>query len=208
MDNKFKAEKYQSLNENIKCEEFSDIIIKNLNEAPLFFIECKEYERANILNSKFNITSDGDITPVRGKEKTELSETELDLYSNLTKAIRQSEQFKQFIDFLNDDCIILKNKKPAEFWNNKSNDIDSILSSLIKDYNKCIKSGNFEADCKSFDIKNIRSSTKNILVCALAWRLSDLDRTWDICTVKGNYGFGKLICNHYSNVKKIPAEYI
>lgn len=204
LDNNFKAERYQTLqNNNVKCEKYSDIVIKNLSEEQLFFIECKEYKRSNILNIKFNISSNGDLLPIVENE----NDNNIELYQDLIQALKQSTGFKSFIKFLNSNCLLLNNKKPIDFWNNKIND-DKMLKSLISIYNKGIKSDKFEADCKKFDIKKIRESTKNILICALAWRLSDIDRTWDICTVQGDYNFGKLIRNHYLKNKKIPAEYI
>lgn len=91
----------------------------------------------------------------------------------------------------------------------KKQDVDDkFLASLIKQYNKIVKNGNVESDCKEFKADNIRNSTKNTLACALCWRLIDPNHTWDICHIKDIDFFGDLIRHHYQSEKKIPAKYI
>ena len=79
--------------------------------------------------------------------------------------------------------------------------------SLMKAYNKLVDDGKTEADCKKFDGKLIRESTRNMLAVALAWRLADLSHTWDICKME-DFDIGDLIRSHYTQQKAIPAKYI
>ena len=46
-----------------------------------------------------------------------------------------------------------------------------------------IDSLDLTAQNQHFDPDVIRSTTINMLACALLWRLSDKTRTWDICHV-------------------------
>ena len=77
----------------------------------------------------------------------------------------------------------------------------------MKAYNKLVDDGKTEADCKKFDGKLIRESTRNMLAVALAWRLADLSHTWDICKME-DFDIGNLIRSHYMEQKAIPAKYI
>lgn len=97
--------------------------------------------------------------------------------------------------------------KPSELYFNREDVSDKTLNNLMARYNKFLKSGQAEADCKPFDSKLVREKTRNMLACALCWRLADPKRTWDICTIEDIPFFSDLILAHYAS-KKIPAKYI
>ena len=72
---------------------------------------------------------------------------------------------------------------------------------LVPKYNRLVRNGLTEADCKEFDLDVIRDSTAGALACALAWRLAN-KCTWDICRIKTD--FGPYLAGKYgegSNVK-------
>lgn len=97
--------------------------------------------------------------------------------------------------------------KPSELYFGKQEVTDKVLKSLMAKYNKFLKSGKAEADCKPFDPDLVREKTRNILACGLCWRLGDPRRTWDICSIEDIDFFGDLVRQHYAS-KKIPAKYI
>ena len=207
----WEARRYQKLSEDegARDEDYSDVVVESRDGSRKFFIECKEYERSNVLNMQFDIKEDGGISPVKGKKRERLDEAEAGLAEGLVDAIRASDGYRGFLQFLNARNKWLKNLKPAMFWfDNETEDAERVLPGLIKAYNKLVKGGKVEADCKEFDAKKIRPSTANQLACALAWRLSDPDRTWDICKVDGIPNLGKMVRRHYAEGKACPAAYI
>ena len=211
LSKKFEACRYQPLSEDNgrRDEDYSDVIVQEIAGDSRFFIECKEFDRSNVLNLRFDIGQDGRAVPVKGKDRTALSETETERVSSLTESIQGSDGFGRFVDFLNSRNRLLKGLKPSEFWfDEDAEDADRFLPALIRAYNKAVRGGKTEADCKEFDEKKLRDSTKNILLCALCWRLSDPKRTWDICKVDRIPGFGDMIRRHYADGKAETAKYI
>lgn len=207
---RWKASRYQTLKEDdgSRDEDFSDVVVEEKRTGDRFFIECKEFERSNVLNLQFDIASDGRLSPVKGKKREKLTETEEDSVSGLVEAIGGCQEYSDFITFLNERNRLLKGLKPADFWADpEHDDARRFLPSLISKYNGLVKAGKVEADCKEFDADNLRDSTLNQLVCALCWRLSDQDRTWDICKVRVR-DMGKLVRRHYSGGKAEPAKYV
>ena len=209
---KYSAKRFQQLSEDdgSRDEDFSDVVVEERKTGSKFFIECKEFERSNVLNLQFDIKADGQLIPVAGKKRTALDEAETERVSGLVKSIKGCGGYSDFIDFLNTRNKFIKNLRPADFWSDtECEDAKRFLPSLISAYNKLVKSGKVEADCKEFDVKKLRDSTLNQLVCALCWRLSDPDnRTWDICKIDDIPDFGKLVRRHYSDGKAKSAKYI
>lgn len=79
---------------------------------------------------------------------------------------------------------ILEGAKPIEVYGGEKR-FDP--RKLIPKYNKMVRGGLTEADCKEFDLDVIRESTVGALACALAWRLAN-KCTWDICRIKTDFG--------------------
>lgn len=210
LSKRWKASRYQTLSEDdgARDEDYSDVVVEEKKTGERFFIECKEFERSNVLNLQFDIRSDGSLSPVRGKNREKLSETEEERASPLVSSVAECEGYGDFIAFLNNRNRLLKGLKPADFWDDpETDDAKRFLPSLISKYNGMVKDGKVEADCKEFDGKNLRGSTLNQLVCALCWRLSDPDRTWDICKVEVP-DIGRLVRRHYAEGKSEPAKYV
>lgn len=212
LSRKYSAKRYQKLTEENgnRDEDFSDVVVEDRKTGDRFFVECKEFERSNVLNVQFDIKSDGEIFPVKGKKREALDEAETECVSGLVKAVRECEGYAEFIEFLNTRNRFIHGLRPADFWSDPdSADARRFLPGLVSAYNKLVKAGKVEADCKEFDVKKLRDSTANQLVCALCWRLSDPDnRTWDICKVDRIPDMGRLVRRHYAGGKAEPAKYI
>lgn len=210
LQKQYDVRRFQSVFENkkVRDEEYSDILVENLKTGEKFFIECKEADRSNVINMQFDIRESGKLVPVKSAGRKELDETELNDVQPFIDIISNNDEYKTFIDFLNTENNLLDGICPAEYYFKRNKNSD-VLSKLIKQYNALVKHGGVEADCKTFDIKNIRKSTIPVLICALCWRLSEPEnRTWDICHVSDIPNFGDMIRRHYSSGKKIPARYI
>lgn len=203
----FRASHYQcktSLKEDDgRDEDYSDIEIEDTSTGSKFFIECKE-KKANFVTTQFNINEDGTVTPVAGKSRDPLED---EASQKLASLIEESEQFQKFIEFLDTQNPLLGKSKPSQLYFGHEEVTDAVLKQLMAKYNKFLKTGEAEADCKPFDEKLIREKTRNMLACGLCWRLSDPSRTWDVCTVKDIPFFSDLVKSHYAS-KKIPAKYI
>lgn len=170
----------------------------------MFFIECKE-AKANFITTQIDINEDGrTVTRVFGKSRRPL-EDEASL--KLAEMIQEDPSFQNFSEFLELESELLGGVRPREFWFGEKDVTDNILKKLMAKYNKFLKTGEAEADCKPFDSKLVREKTRNILACGLAWRLGDKSRTRDICSIKEIPFFSDLILAHYAS-KKIPAKYI
>lgn len=207
----YDVRRFQSVFEKTsgRDEDYSDIVVENLKSGEKFFIECKEVDRSNVMNLQFDIRENGDIVPVRSVGRKNLAETELDLIGPFLSVIRKNPEYRGFIEFLNTRNPLLGNVPPSEYYFDRADDADSLTPRLLEKYNDLVKSGGVEADCKKFDPKNIRPSTRSMLVCALCWRLSDpANRTWDIFHSSDIPRFGDMIRRHYSFEKKIPVRYI
>lgn len=208
LKDKFEAKHYQaksSLKEDDgRDEDYSDIEIQVSGSDEKIFIECKE-KKANFVTTQFDINEDGSVTPVAGKNRDKKIEDDATL--KLAEMIQENDDFQKFIEFLHLDSDLLGGMKPVELYFGKQDVSDKTLSGLMARYNKFLKSGQAEADCKPFDSKLVREKTRNILACGLCWRLGDPKRTWDICSVKSIPFFSDLILAHYAG-KKIPAKYI
>jgi hypothetical protein len=88
---------------------------------------------------------------------------------------------------------MLGGMKPSELYFGKQEVTDRVLNGLMSKYNKFLKTGKAEADCKPFDPDLVREKTRNILACGLCWRLDDPRRTWDICSIEDIDFFGDLV---------------
>ena len=199
----FEASRYQTITENDgnRDEDFSDIVVTNLQTKEKFFIECKKGIKDNCVTTQFDImSSDYSLIPVSGKNREKIED---DLMNRLASDIQTSEEYQKFCEFMesSQDGI-----RPADCY---FGEIDqSKLDKLISDYNKMVDQGKVEADNKKFDKDNIRDSTRGILGCALLWRLSDESHTWDICHLTDIPYFSDLVKHHYCADKSIPAKYI
>lgn len=207
LSNKLESSHYQaknSLKENDgRDEDYSGVMIKMLESGEKIFIECKE-KKANFITPQFDINENGIVTPVIGK----CHEEAVDRASlRLTEMIQEDNGLQKFVEFLQLDNDLLDGMKPSELYYSRQDVSDKILSSLMSKYNRFLKSGEAESDCKPFDQKLVREKTRNMLACGLCWRLGDPRRTWDICTVKDIPFFSDLILAHYHS-KRIPAKYI
>lgn len=208
---RFKASHFQDQSKKMiegedlggRNEDYSDIQIKCQDSGKTFFIECKE-AKANFVTIQFDFKEDGKVIPVFGKSRERLDD---EVASRLAEKIEENEDYQEFIDFLNSPCKLVNNDLLSDYWFKRKDADDRTIQSLIAKYNKFLKSGKAESDCKPFDGKLIRESTRNTLVCGLCWRLSDQSRTWDVCSIDGIDFFGELIQAHYAS-KKIPAKYI
>jgi hypothetical protein len=58
---KYSAKRFQRLSEDdgSRDEDFSDVVVEERKSGEKFFIECKEFERSNVLNLQFDIKADG-----------------------------------------------------------------------------------------------------------------------------------------------------
>lgn len=79
---------------------------------------------------------------------------------------------------------LLNGTKPIDVYSGKK-EFDP--RKLVPKYNKLVRNGLTEADCKEFDLDVIRDSTAGALACALAWRLAN-KCTWDICRIRTDFG--------------------
>lgn len=210
LSRRWKAYRYQSLREDggRRDEDFSDVAVEELGPGERFFVECKEFEAANVLNVRFDIGSDGSLFPVRGIGRERLEGEDAEAMAPLTAAIRWSDGFREFVGFLNRRTQLLRNLRPADFWDDpETDDAKRFVGPLVSKYNKVVRSGEAPADCKEFDAGNLRESTLNQLVVALCWRLSDPSRTWDICRARVP-GAGRMLRKHYSDEMAEPAKYV
>lgn len=210
LSRKWKAYRYQTLKEDdgARAEDYSDVAVEDLRTGERFFVECKEFEAANVLNVRFDVGSDGSLSPVRGAGRERLAGEDAEALAPLTSAILESDGFRSFVEFLNARTPLLRNLRPAAFWDDaETDDAARFVGPLIRKYNKEVKSGGVQADCKQFDGDNLRKSTLNQLVVALCWRLSDSSRTWDICRVRVPEA-GAMLRRHCSDEMAEPAKYV
>ena len=114
-------------------------------------------------------------------------------YAGIANAVNKSDQFEKFKSFMTSGQKLLKNVKPIDVYFGREK-FDP--KKLIPKYNKLVRRGLTEADCKEFDLDVIRDSTAGALACALAWRLAN-KCTWDICRIKTD--FGPYLAGKYGN---------
>lgn len=169
MSEEFKASRFKP-KKGQRSENFPDVYIQK-KDGSGFFVECKEYSRANMINARFTINDDCSIT------------TNNPNYKNLAILLSKSEQFNKFKKFMLSKQKLLDNKKPIDIYCGKQ---EFDVKKLIPKYNKLVRNGFTESDCKEFDLDNIRKSTIGVMSCALAWRLIN-KCTWDICQIKTNF---------------------
>ena len=216
---KFKASRFQTVDEDdgSRDEDFSDVVVDDLETGEQFFIECKQNASDNIITTMFDIREVGNdpesqfryfyLVPVEGKSRDAVPSGSDDPRNALAHDLVCNEDFQQFNDFLAEPNELLDGICPADFLLDKDDVTDQLLTRLMKAYNKLVDEGKTEADCKKFDGKLIRESTRNMLAVALAWRLADPSHTWDICKQE-DFDIGNLIRSHYTEQKAIPAKYI
>lgn len=212
LNNRFSAERYQTLTEfdGNRDEDYSDIVIYDKKSKNKIFVECKQSVADNISQLMIDLVQKNDTVipiPVKGINREPV---EGDVYKALSKVIRKNDEFKAFISFLN--TPIKFNKKtylPRDFYFDNIECDNNTLVKLIHQYNNMIDSLDLTAQNQHFDPDVIRSTTINMLACALLWRLSDKTRTWDICHVPlHGIGFSKMIVTHYQTSKAEPVDYI
>lgn len=105
-------------------------------------------------------------------------------YAGIASIVNKSGQFRKFKSFMTTGQRLLSGAKPLDVYRGKTA-FDP--RKLIPKYNKLVRNGLVEADCKEFDTETVRESTAGALACALAWRLANKG-TWDICRVKTDFG--------------------
>lgn len=170
MSGEFKASRFKP-GKGQRSENFPDVYVESADGG--FFIECKQYSRANMLNARFDIDEN-----CRAKAKDEK-------YKGLADAINGSDQFGRFREFMTSGQKALGGAKPIDVYAGKAK-FDP--KKLVPRYNRMVRGGLVEADCKEFDTDVIRKSTAGAMSCALAWRLASRDATWDICRVEADFG--------------------
>lgn len=207
LDNEFQAERYQNASDDLegRSEDYSDIIVHNLNDGTSFFIECKQAVKTNIVTTQFDINDDFSLTPVSGKSRTPLED---DISNRLAHDIQRSDEYLKFVKFLTTPNKFLNGNCPSSYYFNEIDVTDGQLGKAINKYNHLVDDGLVEADCKKFDLGTIRETTRNMLICGLCWRLFDESNTWDICHVEDIPYFSELVRQHYLEGKNIPAKYI
>ncbi len=105
-------------------------------------------------------------------------------YAGIADTVNNSEKFGKFRQFMTSGQKLLNNIKPIDVYSGKTK-FDP--RKLVPKYNRLVRNGLTEADCKEFDLDVIRDSTAGALACALAWRLAN-NCTWDICRIKTDFG--------------------
>lgn len=216
LTNKFHASRYQSISESDdiveqdgnRDEDYSDIVVDDLQNSTQFFVECKEILGTNIITTMFDINEqDFHLIPVKNKSREQILDDEL--LNRFAADIFNTDEYQKFCDFLctENDRIHTK-ASPADFYFDRQDINDQDLGILIHEYNKIVKDGEVEADNKPFDDKLIRESTRNTLAIALMWRLYDINNTWDICHLKDISYFNELVRKHYLEDKAMPAKYL
>ena len=95
LDRRWTAKRFQKLSEDdgARDEDYSDVVVEERRTGDRFFVECKEYERSNVLNLQFDLKADGSVIPVKGKGRERLDEDEAGLAAGLVDAIRNSGGF-------------------------------------------------------------------------------------------------------------------
>jgi len=104
-------------------------------------------------------------------------------YDGLADLINGSKQFEKFRGFMTSGQKLLGGARPLDIYDGKTK-FDP--KKLIPKYNRLVRNGLTEADCKEFDLDNVRKSTAGAMSCALAWRLANKG-TWDICRIKTDF---------------------
>lgn len=161
LNGRFKASRFQSIEESkARDEDYSDVVVEELETGKKFFIECKEADRSNVMNAKFEIAEDGGLVLQKDGGGEQIEEDEESLESPFVKAVQESEEYAVFRKFMGDGNDYLGSATPADYYFGRKDDADKVLKKLIPAYNKLVKSGKVEADCKPFDAKNLRDSTK------------------------------------------------
>lgn len=169
LDGEFQAERFKP-GEGQRSELFPDVRVEGPDGD--FFVECKEYSRANMLNAQFDLDEKCSAVP------------DDEAYSGLAEQINGSEQFGRFRKFMTSKQGLLGGARPIDVYGGRA-EFDP--KKIVPKYNKMVKSGLTEADCKEFDPDNLRKSTSGAMSCALAWRLANKG-TWDICRVETDFG--------------------
>lgn len=209
LDSKFSASRYQHMTESkagARDEDYSDIVVENLETGDIFFIECKQKITDNIVTTLFDINEDFTLSQVVGRDRKKADDK---LLQQLSEDMQSTKKYQMFVDFLQQPSKKLSgNITPADLYFSKADVNDRDLMKLISEYNKMVNDGLTEADCKKFDAHMIRESTRNMLAIALLWRTVDQMHTWDICTLDGISYFGDLIKKHYAKGKAVPAKYL
>ena len=208
LDSIFHAERYQTIKEDEqsgRSEDYSDIIVENIQDGSTFFIECKQAIKTNIVTTQFDIDHRFNLIPVSGKSRIPIQNS---LSLQLAQDLMSTDGYAKFVQFLIKPTSLLDGKCPAQFYFNQSEATDQQLSKAMKQYNKMVDNEQVEADCKKFDLDVIRETTRNMLLCGICWRLYDESNTWDICHLEEIPYFGDLVRNHYLNEKAIPAKYL
>lgn len=219
LQKKWKASRFQSVTEDegSRDEYFSDVVVEDLESGWQFFIECKQNGADNIITTMFDIKEVDNgpdakmrefyLVPVEGKSREEIPSGTGDPRNALAHDLVCNDDFGQFSEFISQPCELLGDACPADFLLGEAEVPDPMLSKLLNAYNKLVDDGKTESDCKKFDGKLIRESTRGTLAVALAWRLVDQTHTWDICKME-DFNIGDLIRNHYAEEKAIPAKYM
>lgn len=209
LSSKFSASRYQQVTESnagTRDEDYSDIVIEDLDDGTTFFIECKQNITDNIVTTMFDINEDFTLSQVVGRDREKADD---ELLLRLSDDMQSTKQYHVFADFLQQPSAkLIGNVMPADLYFGKVDVNDRDLQKLIAEYNKMVDDGLTEADCKKFDMHMIRESTRNMLAIALLWRTTDQTRTWDICTLDSILYFGDLIKKHYAEDKAVPAKYL
>ena len=100
LDKNFEASRYQTITENDgnRDEDFSDIVVTNLQTKEKFFIECKNGIKDNCVTTQFDIMSiDYSLIPVSGKNREKIED---DLMNRLASDIQTSEEYQKFCEFM------------------------------------------------------------------------------------------------------------
>lgn len=105
MSGKFKAERFKP-GKGQRSENFPDVYV-DAKGGNGFFIECKQYSRANMINARFDL--DGECS----------AKAEDDRYGGLADAMNESEQFGKFREFMTSGQKLLGGARPIDVYGGK-----------------------------------------------------------------------------------------
>lgn len=100
LSSKFSASRYQQVTESktgARDEDYSDIIVEDLENGSTFFIECKQKITDNIVTTMFDINEDFTLSQVIGRDR---EKTDDELLLRLSEDMQSTKKYQMFADFL------------------------------------------------------------------------------------------------------------
>ena len=199
---RFKARRFRPRGSSDRSEDFPDVAVAD-SEGGRFFIECKEDGRAHLFNARLELTPSLGLRPAGGR----LASAGDGAAETLARELEATPGFRAFREFMSSPCAELDGAVPADVWFASARPRSALVRRLVSRYNRLVRSGATESDCKEFDPSRLRESTLQQLAVALAWRLSGAGRTWDVCRLDGA-DLGPAVRSHYADGMSEPARYL